>query len=116
MTRTEWPGFKTWLPVCLAIWAAFVWITWEQPAKADARYHRVLACQVAILMKLPEPNRAQLPVYLNTPSAFTRGETNTFEPMETFEFTTPDDAGQMERREAFCIYDDTGRLIAANID
>lgn len=124
MTRIEWPGLRFWLTAGIATAAAFIFLLWNPPAKADARYHQVLACQVAILMQLPDPDAAKLPIYLNEPRAFTREETNTpnwpddgtMMQAETFEFHAPDDAGNMERHGAFCTYDAAGRLDTAVIE
>lgn len=80
-----------------------------QPAP-DLRHAQIVSCEIALRQQLDDPNDVIFPNFLITPAAYTRGENNAFETIETFEFRARNEYG------GYCAYDDAGKLAAADIE
>lgn len=86
------------------------------PHPTDPRHAQIVSCEIAIKARLADPDSAQMPNYLATPAAFTHGENNAFEPIETFEFRAKNEYGAMTQYGGYCAYNEAGRLMAADIE
>lgn len=82
----------------------------------DPRHAQIVSCEIALRQQLDDPNDVIFPNFLTTPAAFTRGENNAFETIETFEFRARNQYNAMTRYGGYCVYDAAGKLVAADIE